>query len=259
MKGYVKTLIAGGVIAAIGLAIMITAICGYGEDAKHANFQTVTYTSKTVPSYLSEDIGAGSVKTEFYDGDKIVIVYPDSEVLKTSVCEERGLLEFRSKPKWFMSWGVHDVPQTVVKIPKDSVLNVNIDLDAGKAELAGGTYGEVVLDVDAGYLSCGDIECKSLRVNMDAGKVSVKRVKCELLSCDLDAGDLSIGTADVATANFDVDAGSAYVTFKGSKKEFSIFTRVSAGRCNVSPQTGSTSKRIDIDLSAGKINLDFML
>ena len=73
MKAIVKGLIIGLIVIVIGAAILITALALNGWTFKKPEFVNQTFTATEDNTVIKIDVGAGAVKTEFYDGDKIQI------------------------------------------------------------------------------------------------------------------------------------------------------------------------------------------
>lgn len=240
MKAIWKWVIAGAVILAVGLIILITTLAVNGWTI-NAEFEMQTFKASENNTYLEIDIGASMLKTEFYDGDKIEISYPTSKSLKTEIFEKEGRLKFESKLKWFARlFNSPQAPETVIKLPKDKIFDLEIDLGAGTITLAGGAYGNIEIDVGAGTLNADGITCSSLLCDVGAGKIDITSLTCPDIKADVGAGkfDLSI---------------------KGVKSEYNISAKVGAGDCNVSNQTGTTDKKLTVNCGAGEINVKFIL
>ena len=95
MNSIVKGLIIGGAIAVLGAVIAITAlaVCGWTVKPK---FQMKTFTSAEEVSsvYVRQD--EGSVKLSYYDGDEIVVEYPENKLFKATVECRDGKLTVES-------------------------------------------------------------------------------------------------------------------------------------------------------------------
>ena len=257
MKSIWKWVIAGAVILAVGLIILISTLAVNGWSIK-AKFEMQTFTATDDNTYLEIDIGASELKTEFYDGETIEISYPAGKGLKTGISEKQGKLTFESKPKWFAQlFNTPKVPETVIKLPKDKVIDLEIDLGAGTISLAGGVYGNILIDVGAGTIKGKNLECKTLDCDISAGTADFKSVTCSSLICDVSAGKLDISSLTCPDIKADVSAGKITLGINGVKSEYTILADVSAGSCNVSSQIGSTDKKLDVDCSAGSITVTF--
>lgn len=206
------------------------------------------------------DFSAGEFRTEFYDGDKIEIDYYESNGHNVSIYERNGTLTFSVKIKWFMLWGSYNTPkETVIKLPKNNVYDLNVDMSAGNITVNGGTFGNINIDMSAGSVNLkGDFVCNKLDIDLSAGKVSADSVECTSLNVDLSAGKVDIDKLTCPVIDIDLSAGSVDFGVIGSKAEYTITVHKSAGSCNVGKQTGTDpNKKISVDLSAGSVNIHF--
>lgn len=264
MKGVVKGLIAGGIIIGIGVAILIIGLALNGWKFKGSvKFEMRTFTAQEENSALDIKVRTGSVKTEFYDGDRIVIEYPVAKNFDTKVREKDGKVSFDGlHRKWYLGfWLSYDVPDTIVKLPHGIAYDMYFDVDAGTATLADcidkETYGNVTVDIDAGSFKSGSVVCNVLKCDIDAGSVKITSAVCNTFNCKIDAGSANIEKLKCNDALINIDAGSVKAGFTGEKEEYSISAKVDAGSCNVTSQSGNTDKKINIDVDAGKIELSF--
>ncbi|MDE6001058.1 MAG: DUF4097 domain-containing protein [Clostridia bacterium] len=265
MKGIVKALIIGGVIIGVGIIILIIALSLNGWNLKgKIDFEMTTYECENASiSALDVDINAGTVKTEFYYGDKIIIEYPEADGFKTTINVVNDTLIFKAPRKvWYRNWFLSfDIPDTVIRIPESfAPMNVKFDIDAGSAYLADGAYSRVAIDIDAGSFKGGDITCQSVNVNIDAGSVSVNSAQCQFFDCEVDAGSVSVNKLTADSTNLDVDAGSVTISFAGVEEDYTITKRVRAGSCNLNSRTNPdpNAKKINVDVSAGKVTASFV-
>lgn len=257
MKTYVKFLIAGGVIAAVGVIIMLVALAVGGWSLK-AKYEMKTFTSQEEFStvYVRQD--AGSVKCEYYDGSETVIEYPTSKLFDSAVKIEDGALKVQTRRKWYALWGNPVMPETVIKLPRSaSGAAMNFKINAGSTTLGSGTYGNITVNIDAGQFAAGDIECAALKCNINAGQIKINSVQCALLELDVDAGRTEISSIDAAKTIVNVDAGSAVLGFCGAQSEYTVNVKIDAGSCNVGNSTGTTDKTILLDIDAGSAKLTF--
>lgn len=258
MKGMVKCIIAGAVIAVIGVIFLIVGLSQSGwAFAPDIDFTTQTFTAEHDNTAIDIDIDAGTLKAEYYDGDKIYVEYPVAKNFRTNVYEKNGTLYFKTDYTLVFYWGTPKIPDTVIKLPKDVVFDVKLDIGAGTVNLADGKFGKVDLDMSAGTLKCGGIDCSSLKLKISAGTLSADAVSCRSLDMHMSAGTAKIDKLTCADTKAKVSAGTVKIGYTGDRSEYRIFTDVSAGSCNVSSQDGTTDKTIDIDVSAGTVKLDF--
>lgn len=258
MKGMVKGIIIGIVIIAIGLGLTITALALSGWKI-NPEFEMQTYTAENENTAIDITLNTGTFKTQFYDGDRIIIEYPSSSNTRVSISENDGSFRFEAKTKFFSFLGpfVGDIPDTVIKLPSAVRFSVRLNINAGKATLADGAYSRVSIDMDAGDFDCGNIECDDFTCDLAAGQITVNRVKCDSFKGEIDAGKILVHATECGTADLRISAGDLNMGFTGDKSEYGITTRVSAGSCNVDGQSGTTDKRISIKVSAGSARLSF--
>lgn len=239
MKAIWKGLIVGIVLIIIGAAIIITTFAINGWSAKSPKFSIETYTAQKDYTSVKIDIGASTVKTQFYDGEKIEITYPVSRGYRSEITERDGTLKFENYIKWYAQlFHFSDAPETVIKLPKDKIFNLDIDVGAGLVTLAEGVYGNVTIDVSAGKLEANGIACDKINCDVSAGKLDIKALTCPDIKADVSAGRLEMNVV-------------------GAKSDYTIHASVSAGSCNISNQTGTTDKRLAVDCSAGSIEITF--
>ena len=203
---------------------------------------------------------AGNVRTEYYEGDKVVVDYPVSDWFEMTIEEKDGTL-FVSGLKnkhWFSFIAVSNIPSTVIKIPQGSVLKLDVTVNAGSVALAQGQFKEVDVTVNAGSLGSLGITCTQFTSKLNAGAISFAALKCETLNCKVSAGAFDIDSLTCPLVTVSVSAGSVGVRVNGRKEDYTILVDKSAGSCNVKSQTGTDpEKKIDIDVSAGSVNIAF--
>lgn len=260
MKGVVKGIVAGLIIVAIGVAVLVT---GLGlNDWKWSGsieFETQTYECEQEISALDIKVSVGSLRTEFYEGERITVEYPTADGFTTSVSETDGKLSFDGPDKkWYVvSIGTLDIPETVIKIPDGSSPDVRFELAAGSATLADGVYGGVTVDIDAGAFEAGNVTATNLKVTVDAGKFEINTVSAQTLVCEVDMGSVTLRKVDCPSSTIDVDMGTVNATFAGAKEDYTIAASVNLGQCNVSAQTGTAGKRITVTVDMGTANINF--
>ena len=261
MKAIIKAIIAGSVIIGIGLVVLIVALALNGWKFM-PQFDMTQYSSEEEISELRIYNSVGSVRTEFYDGDKVVVDYPVSDRYTMTVEEREGVLTVNglNKNHWYnFTFLPSSLPQTIVKIPHGVVLKLAITVNAGKVDLAAGEYAESSVTVNAGGLSALGMTCPALKCEVNAGSVWIRSIESASFDCRVKAGSFSAERIGCPQIKVNVSAGSAGMTVSGKREEYTIFADKNAGSCNVANQTGTDpSKKIDIDVSAGSVNLSFV-
>lgn len=261
MKSVIKALIAGAVIAAIGVIILIAGLSVNGWKFENIKYTMQTFTAENENTALDIRLNTGSLKTEFYDGDRIVIEYPTAERFETLVAEDEGKITFHGlhRSDWhILNLGINNVPDTVLKLPKNVLLDVSVLLDGGRVYLAGdGQFGNLKILMDAGTLQTENLVCETLVCELDAGTVKIGSAECKTLNCNLDAGIVKIDKLNCLSSVFDLDAGIVEAGFTGKQEEYTVHAEVSAGSCNLNNQSGTTEKKIEVNLDAGTVKCKF--
>lgn len=259
MNGFIKVIIAGAVIIGIGIAVLLIAL-GLNGWTFSPEFETKEFTSTETNTALSVNLGAGKLRIDYHDGEDVKITYPAAKGYETTVTESNGKISIvGNKRHWYtFSWGV-DFPETVVLIPRNVIKTVDIEVDAGGVELAGGEFENIKIKVDAGYCRVGEVTGLDLvNINVNAGSVNVDGVQGDKIVCDVDAGRADVKNIDCTTSDVSVSAGLAELTFKGNPSEYTSAVSVSAGSCSgLSNNVSDTNKTITVRVSAGKLDVSF--
>lgn len=257
MKGWIKCIIAGAVIIVVGLALTLGALACNGWTVKKPEFEMLNYTATDDNTAMDVTIGAGSVKTEFYDGDKVTIDYPAANVFKSEISETDGVLHYQSRLRKTWFWGTLDIPDTVIKLPKGINFDLDFELNAGSVNVASGEYGKVSIQVHAGKLTVNQSTSTNFDCDVSAGLLEVNGLNCTKFDCEVSAGRLDVKTLECPDITADVSAGALVINVNGAKADYDIKTDVSAGSCNVSNQTGNGGKRLYVECSAGSADVTF--
>lgn len=238
MKSWKIFLSLGIVILFIGIAVLIAGLAANGWKFK-VDYQMQTFISESDDNSLDLKISAGTVKVEYYEGENFEIVYPTSYRYGYNVTEENGKITVKPKHSFGFWFGWFNIPQMTVKIPQGKVIDFSLDMSAGTARVT-------------------DCEFTNFNFDMSAGSAHIGNVKCDKFNCDLSAGALNVSGITCDNIIIDLSAGSANLTVKGNKSDYTILVDKSAGSCNISGQQGAVAgKIIDIDLSAGSVNVHF--
>lgn len=258
MKGFVKAIIAGAVILGIGVAVLIIAL-GLNGWTFAPNFTTEEFTSAEENTSLDIHLDAGRLKIEYHDEENIVISYPVANGFLTEINEENGTLSFEGNVKHWYTFSCNvTFPETVIKIPGNTIKNVDITLNAGTVDLPDNTFENLKIKVNAGTCTVGDISgAKIVDIGLNAGTVNIGGASTEKLICEVNAGSANVRKIDCPLTNVKVSAGSASVEFTGAKTDYTAAVDVSTGSCNgLSSQTGG-NKQINVKVSAGSCNVSF--
>lgn len=279
-----KTIIAGVVIAVIGVIIMVAVlgINGWKFDDK---YELKTYDCTSEINTLKLDFEVGVLKTEFYDGDKIKVEYPESKTLVTTFSENNGVLSMITDVK-FKLFRINSLfnklPDTIIKIPKNNVLKLDFVLNAGTADIASGNYTDINLNMNAGTVNFENVTCDKytidlnagtlkvqnlnagyadlkmnagdikiakiispeINVKVNAGNIIIKDMESDKITAKMNAGGLNIEKALIKNINYNINAGSILTNVIGNKADYNINVEKNAGSCNVSNQTGLAADKI---------------
>lgn len=275
LKMTLKIIISIVIILAVGAAVLFAVLSLKGWRW-NPDFTTETFTSVNEATELDVAIAAGNAKIEFYEGDAVTVSYPVSNVFRYTVTESAGKITVSPK-KFFWFFNTNRIPETVIKIPEDAAMDLQVDLSAGKISIAGGNYGDIYFYTSAGALQTGDINCKNMTCEISAGSATLGSIVCGNADVDLSAGSLSVAALTCNKADFDLSAGSVSIakitcpvidvdlsagslkmTVKGNVNDYTVFVDKSAGSCNLTNSTGTLAGyTITIDLSAGSVTVNF--
>ncbi|MCH5147752.1 MAG: DUF4097 family beta strand repeat protein [Clostridiales bacterium] len=261
MKSMVKAIIAGSCIIVLGVAILLVALGLNGWTFK-AHFDTKEFNAEQENNKIIVENSVGSMKINYYDGEKVQIFYPQSSNYELNITETNGAVRVKSpKPKWyeFSIWWTN-IPETVINLPKDTQFELDLTVNAGSLRLLDGQYSKIRLTVNAGSLTVKDIDCDTFSAIVNAGSMRIDDLICsDIFTGEVNAGSLNAKYVACPRIIAGVSAGSLNMTVKGSKSEYNISARVSAGSSNISSQTGTTDKKITANVSAGSLNVFFTL
>ncbi len=285
MKAWVKGIIAGAVIAVIGIAVLIGGLYmnGWKFPNVYYDFEMRTFTAENGDiKDLKLDIDAGPVRTEFYDGETVTVDYPECDVFGYEITEANGILEVKTVQKSFwhwlrwLPWSTSNIPATVIKLPQNKIYDLQIYLDAGMITLADGNYGKLNLDINAGTVKTESIACADFNIDMAAGTVNAGKIVCDnfgidlaagtvtvretatdKLNCDISAGTVSFKKIQSNYTSIEASAGTVNAAFTNAQAEYNINVNKSAGTCNVKSSQGTTDKTIKVRISAGTVKLTF--
>lgn len=262
MKTWKIFLSIGIVAFLIGLAVLLTGLALNGWKIG-ANLEMTTFTSEQDNNTLDLSLAAGELNVEYHDGENFTVDYPQAYLYRYRVNENNGVLKVEpSSNRIYINWfGWRKKPVITVRIPRGKIVNLNIGVAAGIANVAAGEYGNVNIDLSAGQLYAGDIKCANFAASLSAGSAQFKGVECNACEFELSAGTTSVSALKSDKIDVDLSAGTANLAVAGNKAEYVIKVDKSAGSCNVSDQIippGVTAKKyLNIDLSAGTVNVTF--
>ena len=260
MKMWKIFLSIGVSVLIIGIIIFIIGLGLNGWNLR-VEYEMKTYTSTADDTILDLDLSAGEMNVGFYDGDVIEVEYPDSFPYGYDVGEKDGKLYVHRRSNHFIWFGWNRIPAVTVRIPNGKVMDLNVDISAGTVRVADGEFASVKTHMSAGTMNLGKLKCGKFVSRLSAGRLDVAGADCTDLDLHLSAGSAKIDNVKCDNIKVKLSAGSVNLGIIGNKNDYEITVDKSAGSCNVSesltPPGFSRSKFLDIDLSAGSVNVSF--
>lgn len=259
MKKVLTVFMVIGIITVI-VGIVLVIIGGTLGNA-NVKYTDEFFSSEGTVERLELDVAAGSAEVQFYDGDGVEISYQAHPKYGFTASQSGGTVKLgHSRGGWFnwgWSWG-RKAPTATVKIPYTLAVELDIDIGAGSVKVQSGEFRKLTIDVSAGELSMGEIVCPTAKCHVSAGSVKLEGLTCESTDCHVSAGSVEFSKVSCPVIDLDVSAGLIKLGMLGNKEEYTILVDKSAGSCNVSSQQGTDAgKKIDIDVSAGSIEVNF--
>ena len=255
-KGWIIGLCVSLAIIFVLLAIIlpVRSAC----RAQGLKFTKGAYEASEEATALNINVNAGTVKTEFYDGDCILIEYPVADKYKASVHEEDGVLTYTAKLKKIPFWVSYSIPDAVIKIPQGKVVDITAKMNAGSVYLADGKFNNLNLTVNAGEIELNVIECTALSANVDAGSICAKQITCPALTCEVNMGEIEILKLTCDSLKAEVNMGSLAVGMTGAKSEYNISANCDMGSSNIGNQTvEGAEKKIEVSVNMGDLEVMF--
>lgn len=259
MKSTVKTIVAGICTIILGVIILIVALAFNGWTLK-VHFTAKEFTAEQENSKIVIESSVGSVKINYYDGEKVHIYYPESKNYKLDISEDKGTVKVKSsKPKWYeFSLWWSDIPEMTIDLPKDRAFELDLTVNAGTLRISEGQYSNVRLTVNAGTLTASKVECDTFRAEVNAGSMQINGLVCSSsFRGEVNAGSMSVKSVACPKITAEVSAGSLNMAINGSKAEYNITVHVSAGSSNIKSKDGTTDKTLKAEVSAGSLNVTF--
>lgn len=138
-----------------------------------------------------------------------------------------------------------------LQVPKGA--KVTYKQSAGNLSI-NGQFGEVRIESSAGEVESRGLTATSVSIDMSAGNVDLKDVDTDKLTLEQSAGNTDV---DFSTApddvTLDVSAGNVDMTVPDGT--YDVTKKVSAGNVEVKVPTGASDHDIDIQISAGNVDI----
>lgn len=178
------------------------------------------------------------------------------------VCSlEDGVLKVRER--WSTSWAdglsrlltlrQKDTEVTVYLPEGVELLEADIDISAGLADIRGVHAQRLTLDMSAGRVNLEDLKTRSCAVDMSAGKLDVRGLQAEETRLDSSAGDIAIAELDTQRLTLDISAGATRIS--GAISEY-CYVDMSAGTVKMNLTGTADDYTARLSRSAGSISYD---
>ena len=283
MKKSRKMIIAGVIVAAIGVVVLLCAVgmsgCNF-EDVN--NWQESAYNATATVERLNIKVNWGQVVVNRGETDKISVKYEFNDRYAPKFEENNGKLNIETSQKRWYEFGIwiERAPRMEITVPQNVALSeLHLTLNAGTVEFGGGrwceamsvkinagtvTMGEVLVGefdakLNAGAIQIQKIDCTKFNCKLNAGAFDVNEVICQEFDCEMNAGGVNVKKLDSSSSiKLKLSAGGATLGLAGAQSDYNVSVSKSAGSCNVSAQTSATATRtLSVSLSAGSVNVSF--
>lgn len=263
MKRITKTVVAGVIIAIVGVVVLLCALGASGWNFKQANnWEKGTFSTDSQITKLKIEANVGKVSITRGSTNAVRVKYQYNDRYQPEFKEkEDGTLSITTVKKHWYEFGYwfDDAPYMDIEIGEEYFPLIELQLNAGTVHFYDGDWGRLIdVELNAGTVTFGNVAVVELRVEINAGSFYAGNITCEQFKCDVSAGSVIVNKLNANVVDVDVSAGSASLALTGFKSEYNITVDKSAGSCNVSSQTGTNpDKRIKIDVSAGSVSISF--
>lgn len=269
MKKIFKVfLILGACLLFIGGGIFLIAFAKVDFDI-YALSATKTkeerYEETSIVTSLSLEYTVADINVVATDSEKLSVSYScpynrKGDLYEVSITEENGRLSIVEKTKQhvslsFINFYDHDV---TVYVPKDRVLDIQIQTNTGDIKLGNGTFGEIDLETDTGDIVFGAITATEISVSVDTGDVDFNgNVIANTLTIETDTGDIdSNGVITAQTIKAETDTGDVELILSGARTDYTIIAKTNTGDQNIH-SGGNGEKKLSVSCSTGDIEIDF--
>ena len=269
MKKIFKVfLILGACLLFIGGGIFLIAFAKVDFDI-HALSATKTkeerYEETSIVTSLSLEYTVADINVVATDSEKLSVSYScpynrKGDLYEVSITEENGRLSIVEKTKQHVSlsfFNFYDHGVTVY-VPKDRVLDIQIQTNTGDIKLGNGTFGEIDLETDTGDIVFGAITATEISVSVDTGDVDFNgNVIANTLTIETDTGDIdSNGVITAQTIKAETDTGDVELILSGKQTDYTIIAKTNTGDQNIH-SGGNGEKKLSVSCSTGDIEIDF--
>lgn len=155
--------------------------------------------------------------------------------------------------------------------------SLNLTATTGGASAKNVVAESMTVDTTSGVVLVEDTKTDTLDINLKTGSLMVESLDCTTLKVENQSGTVSVHNSTVNYVDVSVTSGTVSINkisslqeikakvtsgvlnlkIVGTKSEYTIEKTVGSGTCNVSNQTGTTDKKIDINCGSGSVRVTF--
>ena len=264
-KRLKATLIAGSIIIAIGLILVAVAGIVPGWKFKTLNWNYNEYTTGIDAEITEIDLQfyAGNLTVEYYNESVIKVEYYQSSEYAIKCYVSNGTLHIStSQIRWANFIWRDKFPETKIYLPQSKSLekkqlNLKLQVNSGSVTFKAGDFGNVEVELNSGSIIMNNLYCNNFNGEINAGILSMDHVECNQYTANVSAGVLNTSRLKCGEVNVDLSVGTANIGIDGKQSDYSIWTSVSAGSCNVQKQNGKTLQSLKVTVSAGSATVTF--
>lgn len=274
MKHFSKVLISSAIIFVLGLVLIIFGAIGDGFD-EDLSFRTEQVTFSQKAEKIEIDASASGIVLKQEKRNDIVVEYYVNSSYDVDVRMEEGTLKITQTIDRFF---IYDTGKSLVTITMPIYETaLSIRTEAGAVSLENVQLNDCKIKAEAGAIKFKNVQAKDVELNTEAGLVELKSFEAEKLNIQTEAGAIrleevktnsvqmqsSFGaingehlTANSIKATSDV--GAITLKIEGHKSDYTILSSVHTGSCNVSSQTGTTDKKLEVSATTGSVKVTFL-
>lgn len=243
------------------------------------------YEETSTVTALSIDYNVADITIVATDSEKLSVTYTcpynrRGDLNEITITEENGTLSMVERTKQHISLSFFNFydHRVRVNVPKDRVLNIQIQTDTGDINLGDGTFGKIDLDTDTGDITLGTITATEMNLSLDTGDVEFNgAITTSTLTMETDTGDVDFNSAittdtlAIKTNTGDIDGGGVItaqsveietstgdidLTLSGAQTDYTIVAETNTGDQNIH-SGGNGERKLSITCSTGDIEIDF--
>jgi hypothetical protein len=260
----------GWLLLAAGILSFVIGMFGMKWDFSKLDAHKYTdrrYAVTDTISSVSVSVGNGSIELRPLDAEHpapVVFSYDERKNSDyTDIWVENGELKIRQRHKrniWkiFSFWDSNLKRNKIIAYIDANINKVDLSADAGTAKIYDMTIGELSVDIDAGYAELQNITVNKLNIKIDAGSAKIIGGTVENCKINLNAGSVKLNGMTLSNLDARIEAGRLSGSIAGNKADYTITVQMGLGSSNLQNQTGTSNKRITLNIDIGSVQIDFI-